>query len=115
MGKGPMQPRNIQDLHYQAGIDWTKAARLAMGKSDGLDASSRPHDACSNNNGRDIDTFSLQPEQLVRRASIKYPATVGKGANRLAERDSFLRGGEQFKSFQNRRKAGYVLVRTNHS
>lgn len=87
-------------MHYQAGIDWLKAARLAMGAEH---VEGRQHDnstSCPATPVLDDPYVSSDADAQTDPLTIKYPPMVGKHLKRHPERDSFLRGGTQFKSFQ---------------
>lgn len=105
-----MVPQPDHNMHYQAGIDWTKAARIAMApdpaapKKDGFVTS---FGRCKSASGRlDCQQKDATLHPLASGPSIKYPATVGHRRDRVPNRDSFLRGGTQFKSFQHSSKTG---------
>ena len=82
-----------QNICSQPGIDWTKAARLAMNPDADLE---------------DEDYLGFEYQEALPKPTIKYPLPVGKHLNRDPERDSFLRGGTQFKSLQHNPKSGYA-------
>lgn len=94
-------------MHYQAGIDWTKAARLAMGGA-AQDADNVGNDELVERSRDDINVFPAVDTALRSQPSIKYPSTVGDRSRRDPERDSFLRGGHQFKSLQHRSRHEYT-------
>lgn len=96
-----MSEESYQYLQPQPGIDWTKAARIAMGV--GREA----NDSCHLSTAELYQAeTSLTGNAEASNASIKYPVTIGKHLNRVPERDSFLRGGTQFSKFQQAPKAG---------
>lgn len=83
------------EMHHQPGIDWTKAARLAMGINPDFAADTGLPD----DNASHCDSgFCNAGENTIYGTSIKYPASVGQRPFRDASRDSFLRGGSQFKN-----------------
>ena len=88
----------------QPGIDWTKAARIAMNPVTSPFQSPFDNDCFPTE--WDAGEFSVNAPTTSQHAAIKYPATVGKHLNRNPERDSFLRGGSQFHSIKQSTKSG---------
>ena len=94
-----MYKSSYYTMHEHAGIDWTKAARLAMGVNQATQADMF-------DNQSEWSSIHLESQVEPSSVAIKYPLNAGKHLNRVPERDSFLRGGTQFKTLDRGFKSG---------